>query len=810
MARTDLHVHSRHSDRPSEWFLKRIGAAESYTEPEVVYAAAKARGMDFVTLTDHNSINGAVALKRAHPHDVFVGVESTVYFPEDGCKFHLLIWGLDEAQFDRVQELREDAYALRDYLRAQSLAHSVAHATFAVNERLTVHHLEKLVVLFDCFEVVNGARTQRQNDLWCRALSSLTPESMARLAREHHIEPFGERPWIKGFTGGSDDHAGLLIGRTWTEAPASSPEEFLARVGARETRAEGRHNDYRTLAFSVYKIACDFSQAGRTPAARSLMSTVSQTLFAEAPAKVPGLSLKERVAVMRMRTTPLGAAVADLIEALRSQRASSLDERLDLAYDRMALVADELVLMLLESAKRHIEQGDVLALVRDVSAALPAAFVAAPFLTTMNALHRGRALADAIRERFAVGRLQRDRRTLWFSDTLDDLNGVSVTLRQLSHQARSRGRSLELVGCLGPGADDAGVLALPWMMETGLSFYEHQKVRVPSVLGALRLIQEYEPDEIVVSTPGPVGLTGLLAARLLDVPCRAVFHTDFGAQLARIGGDDAPVALVDAYVTWFYNQFDEVLATSSEYASLLRDRGIPAERIGLFRRGVDTRRFAPRPHARRMVRRFHGLGDGPIYLYAGRLSKDKDLDLLVDAHALVAREVPDATLVLAGDGPHADHLADRALSTPGVVLTGRLDQAELARLYAAVDFLVFPSVTDTFGMAVLEAQASGLPALVSASGGPKQVIVPGRSGFIVGDQSAVTWAEAIASLVQGVREGSETHRSLSAAARENALLYSWDEVFEQLKEPTGPGDCASGGNAVSGVGGKQTPELSSV
>lgn len=96
MRKADLHVHSRHSEHPSEWFLQRIGAAESYADPEAVYAKAVTQGMDFVTLTDHNCVAGALVLQQAHPEQVFTGVETTTYFPEDGCKVHLLIYGLDE------------------------------------------------------------------------------------------------------------------------------------------------------------------------------------------------------------------------------------------------------------------------------------------------------------------------------------------------------------------------------------------------------------------------------------------------------------------------------------------------------------------------------------------------------------------------------------------------------------------------------------------------------------------------------------------------------------------------------------------
>jgi len=116
VALVDLHVHSIHSEHPSEWFLQRLGAKESYTDPDLVYQKAMKAGMSFVTITDHNSITGALMLKKKYPKDTFVGVETTAYFPEDRCKIHILIYDIDENQFDEIQKIRENIYLLRDYI----------------------------------------------------------------------------------------------------------------------------------------------------------------------------------------------------------------------------------------------------------------------------------------------------------------------------------------------------------------------------------------------------------------------------------------------------------------------------------------------------------------------------------------------------------------------------------------------------------------------------------------------------------------------------------------------------------------------
>ena len=163
MSKVDLHVHSSYSEHPSDWFLQRLGAGESYTNPLFIYRTMKERGMDYVTITDHNRIDGALLLKKKYPEDVFVSVEATAYFPEDYCKVHILIYDIDERQFEIIEQKRTNIYELRDYLKEENIVHSVAHATYSVNGLLKFHHLEKLVLLFDVFESINGGRNPINN-----------------------------------------------------------------------------------------------------------------------------------------------------------------------------------------------------------------------------------------------------------------------------------------------------------------------------------------------------------------------------------------------------------------------------------------------------------------------------------------------------------------------------------------------------------------------------------------------------------------------------------------------------------------------
>ncbi|MFP4031139.1 MAG: PHP domain-containing protein, partial [Desulfococcaceae bacterium] len=151
----DLHVHSKFSKRPTQWVLRKIGCPESFTEPLQIYRIARRRGMDLVTISDHNSIAGA--LEIAHLPGAFVSEEITTYFPEDGCKLHVLALDVTEAQHDEIQKLRKNVFELVPWLRDQGILHILAHPLYAVNDRLTLDHFEQALLLFKCFEL-NGAR----------------------------------------------------------------------------------------------------------------------------------------------------------------------------------------------------------------------------------------------------------------------------------------------------------------------------------------------------------------------------------------------------------------------------------------------------------------------------------------------------------------------------------------------------------------------------------------------------------------------------------------------------------------------------
>ena len=217
MSRCDLHIHSRFSARSEEWLFRRFDFPDSYSDPRGLHRLLRERGMDFVTITDHDTIEGN--LEIADLAGTFISEEVTTYFPQDPCKIHLLVWGISETQHADIVQLRDNIFDLQNYLQRQAIAHSVAHPLYSINGKLEASHLERLLLLFKHFEGINGLRDALLSVLARELLSGLTPEKIEEMANRHNLQPTHPEPWRKIFTGGSDDHGGQFVAGAYTETP---------------------------------------------------------------------------------------------------------------------------------------------------------------------------------------------------------------------------------------------------------------------------------------------------------------------------------------------------------------------------------------------------------------------------------------------------------------------------------------------------------------------------------------------------------------------------------------------------------------
>ena len=169
-------------------------------------------------------------------------------------------------------------------------------------------------------------------------------------------------------------------------------------------------------------------------------------------------------------------------------------------------------------------------------------------------------------------------------------------------------------------------------------------------------------------------------------------------------------------------------------------------------------------------------------IYAGRISEDKNLTLLVKLFELANLRKPGQyNLIIAGDGPYLHTLKQLLTKQNNVLFTGRLAAKELVTYYQNSDLLIFPSHTDTFGMVVLEAQACGLPCLVTASGGPKEIIEVGKTGQVIHNNNEEDWFAATEEYVQLKRARPDQYIALrSECSKWVNSQNSWQNIFEQV------------------------------
>ena len=258
MSKCDLHVHSRHSARSEEWLFRRFDFPDSCSEPGWLHAQLVDRQMDYVTITDHDTIDGC--LEIADLPQTFVSEQVTTYFPQDPCKIHLLVWGISEKHHAEITRLRENIFDLQSYLAQNGIAHAVAHPLYSINGMLQPKHLERLILLFKHFEGINGLRDALLSDLAQTLLGSLTRNKIEELANRHNLQPTHPEPWKKILVGGSDDHGGMFLASAYTETAtaADSSEEFLQQIRHGDCKPHGHGGTPLALSHGFYNTVSSF------------------------------------------------------------------------------------------------------------------------------------------------------------------------------------------------------------------------------------------------------------------------------------------------------------------------------------------------------------------------------------------------------------------------------------------------------------------------------------------------------------------------------------------------------------------------
>jgi len=798
MSRCDLHIHSRFSARSQEWLFRRFDFPDSYTNPRDLYALLRERGMDFVTITDHDTIDGN--LEIADLKHTFISEEVTTYFPHDPCQVHLLVWGISEPQHTEIAALRENIYDLQGYLQKAAISHSVAHPLYNINGKLDASHLERLILLFKHFESINGLRDALLSQLAKELLSGLTPQKIEELAHRHNLQPTHPEPWQKIFTAGSDDHGGKFPASAYTETPrARTPMEFLQHVRKGACTPQGEGGTPLALSHGFYNTVSRFIQDRFTerlgPSAPLLETMFSRFMEGRDPTE---FTLREKATFIAQGV--MSGKIFELakpgnvslwkglskhfarpkVKAQLAKEMEGVTEPERRTFLMANLVCEQLAFRFFDRFVQQIRSGNVIESMQALSGIAPIVVLLSPYIYAFHSQAPSRRwLQEVFRQMTgAIPPALQNRKRAWFTDTLEDVNGVANTIRKMTAAGVAAGEKLIVVTSRRDlQVDDIPIKNFRPIGEFELPEYELQRLSFPPIMQILDYVQREQFTEIIISTPGPMGLTGLLAAKMLNLQTSGIYHTDIPEYVRILTEDRFLESLAWSYMHWLYGQVDTVFVNSEQYRKCWIDRGFAPEKLKILPRGLDTDLFNP---TRRDLSFWPGAGVNGSeirLLYVGRISREKDLDVLAAAYHKVRKAGQPVRLYLVGLGPYAEALA---AALPDAVFLGYLTGEPLARAYASADVFVFPSTTDTFGNVIIEAQASGLPVIVSDLGGPKELVENRVTGFITKAHDAEDVARAITLLAADQK----LRTRMGEKARQSVLDRSWPDAFQKFWHTT--------------------------
>ncbi|MEZ5078052.1 MAG: glycosyltransferase [Solirubrobacterales bacterium] len=749
-SRVDMHCHSAASQLSRLGVQRSLGLPECATPPPEVYELAKRRGMDFVTITDHDTIDGCLEL--ADRPDCFISEELTARFAGEPQAVHVLCYGITPGDHEWLQAHAGDVGACAAYLHENRIACALAHPFFNVAEPLTRRHRRRLAELFPIWEVRNGSRAAELN---MPAVVYIETQAGTGI-------------------GGSDDHAGVDIGRTFTEAPtASTPEEFLAHLRAGNAAARGEQGSaakwtHAAMALATRALVLSTGEARQSFSPDSETNLYHGSVGAVTPDPTAVMKMVERVVSEGAERE--GAVAADIgpddarclleawldgvgIELRGRELISHLQEdefsHADL-YRRARRIHDRRLRRAVGEGTEAVARGDIGAAVAGLFEALVPAVPYAPsaaFLGAEKAKLRNR---EGERGRVAL-----------IADGIGSMHGVTNMIEQIRYRG-APGFDVEVVGT-DPGVDRR----LPAATEIEMPFYEGLTLGVPGLPDLVETLSEGSYDLIHVTAPGPAGVAATLLSRVTGAPLLASYHTELADYAGLRSGDTRLEVAARTALGAFYGAPRLVLSPSPSADESLSALGTGPDRIGRWERGVDLDRFDPEKGDRAAFP-----GEIKVF-YAGRLTREKGVDLLAESFLRAHRADPRLHLLLAGGGPEEGEL--RARLGEAATFLGWLDGEDLAHAYASADLFLFASTTDTYGQVILEAGASGLPVVAVAEGGPAALVENRHTGLLCRPDP-----DHLAGAVLQLASSPLLRHHLGASGVAAARARSWERAMDQL------------------------------
>lgn len=770
--RVDLHCHSSASSEAGEAVLEALGCPESFSDPADVYAQAVRRGMDFVTITDHDSIQGVAKLR--HRADVIVGEELTCYFPEDGCKMHVLLWGIDEVHHATVQAIANDIYRVAEYIETHQIAHAVAHPVYRQNDKLELWHLQRLLLMFKGFECLNGAHSILHRRAFEPMLDDLTPDSLAALAEKHGMQPRWKEPWIKARTGGSDDHGLFNIGRTWTEFPANvrTTEDLLTCLREGRCRAGGEPGSSLKLAHNFYGVGIRYftGRMARKPAGKPMLQALvgdRRVRRRDVARAVIGNSVRGigRRILRPLRGKAAPSAGTALLEKLFQ---ASLKNRLPIhrrlvdalsnghaplaEHEAMFALVSDLIRDttggILQSTIASTTSGKLTPVFESLAAVACQQFMLLPYYFALFHQNRERHLLPRMTGHGRMGGGANPSIGV-FIDSIGNADEIGRLSTALADEAQSRGHQYIIHGCDESASCSHRHRNFAPLASIDLPGMDGMKLRIPPLIEILEWADRQQFDAIHIHTPGPMGLCGAMAASMLRVPLIATHSIDLPGDVFDQTADHRLTCAATSYLRWLYGRCDALVAPSRQAQRSLQPLGIEPQHISILPPAAVADRHvtveAPQIKS----------SDGRAVIEPYRLVCvmdifcEKRLEMVLQAFGKLCDLRRNVGLVIATRNPCPVSLQKKLAKLP-IYFVDIKHRETLVALYGSADLALFPWPKSTLAQDVLDAQASGVPVLVTNEGAAQEVMDDDVTGLVLPAKNAAEWTAAIDTLLNDV------------------------------------------------------------
>jgi len=354
-----------------------------------------------------------------------------------------------------------------------------------------------------------------------------------------------------------------------------------------------------------------------------------------------------------------------------------------------------------------------------------------------------------------------------------EVNGVAMTLGRIVEGLMDRGHSLQVIRPRQVRETPLAREGLDQVLSKGIPLPSYGELRfgMPAKSRLAKLWSERRPDIVHVVTEGPLGWSAVAAARKLHLPITSSFHTNFQSysQHYGIGLLKSPI---ESYLRKLHNRTQATMVPTRAMVKELQARGY--DNVRLVSRGVSIETFQPSRRSEALRESWGVRPQDPVVILVGRLAKEKNVGLVVEAFRALQAQVPRAKLVFVGDGPLRKTLEE---ACPQAHFAGVRKGAELAAHYASADLFFFPSLTETFGNVVPEALASGLAVVSYANAAALELITHNHNGLLVPSGDAQAFIEAAVALGQDT----ERQQALRERAPASVAGMAWAAVCESFE-----------------------------